>query len=116
MRNYKKNQEIYDSDCVCVGSVPPDEIEADSEIGSGSGHGRRFRDHRAHRQTPQTRSSARLGCEGFLFIVTVFIKYGIFFFANVTILKNKAGYTATEVACGWAGAIFEATPLFRQEQ
>ena len=22
--------------------------------------------------------------------------------------KNKAGYAATEVACGWAGAIFEA--------
>ena len=22
---------------------------------------------------------------------------------------NKAGYTATEVACGWAGAIFEVT-------
>ena len=22
-------------------------------------------------------------------------------------LKNRAGYTATEVACGWAGAIFE---------
>ena len=29
---------------------------------------------------------------------------------------NKAGYTATEVACGWAGAIFEATPSFGQEQ
>ena len=29
---------------------------------------------------------------------------------------NKAGYTATQVACGWAGAIFEATPSFGQEQ
>ena len=29
---------------------------------------------------------------------------------------NKAGYTATEVACGWAGAIFKATPSFGQEQ
>ena len=29
---------------------------------------------------------------------------------------NKAGYTATPVACGWAGAIFEATPSFGQEQ
>ena len=29
-------------------------------------------------------------------------------------LKNKAGYTATPVACGWAGAIFEVT--FWQEQ
>ena len=28
---------------------------------------------------------------------------------------NKAGYTATEVACGWAGAIFEVTRPFRQE-
>ena len=29
---------------------------------------------------------------------------------------NKAGYTATQVACWWAGAIFEATPSFGQEQ
>ena len=29
---------------------------------------------------------------------------------------NKAGYTATEVACGWAGAIFEVTGAFGQEQ
>ena len=32
------------------------------------------------------------------------------------IKKNKARYTATEVACGWAGAIFEATRLFGQKQ
>ena len=31
-------------------------------------------------------------------------------------LKNKAGYTATEVACGWAGAIFEVTRPFGHEQ
>ena len=31
-------------------------------------------------------------------------------------IKNKAGYTATEVACGWAGAIFEVTRPFGQEQ
>ena len=30
--------------------------------------------------------------------------------------KNKAGYTATEVVCGWAGAIFGVTRLFGQEQ
>ena len=30
--------------------------------------------------------------------------------------KNKAGYTAAEVACGWAGAIFEVTRPFGQEQ
>ena len=30
--------------------------------------------------------------------------------------ENKAGYTATEVACGWAGAIFEVTRPFRQQQ
>ena len=30
--------------------------------------------------------------------------------------KNKAGYTATQVACGWAGAIFKASPSFGQEQ
>ena len=29
---------------------------------------------------------------------------------------NKAGYTATEVTCGWAGAIFEVTRSFGQEQ
>ena len=29
---------------------------------------------------------------------------------------NKAGYTATPVACRWAGAIFEVTRSFRQEQ
>ena len=28
---------------------------------------------------------------------------------------NKAGYTATEVACGWAGALFEVTRPFGQE-
>ena len=30
--------------------------------------------------------------------------------------KNKAGYTATPVASGWAGAIIEVTPSFGQEQ
>ena len=30
--------------------------------------------------------------------------------------KSKAGYKATEVACGWAGAIFEVTRPFGQEQ
>ena len=29
---------------------------------------------------------------------------------------NKAGFTAPEVACGWAGAIFEVTRPFGQEQ
>ena len=30
--------------------------------------------------------------------------------------RNKAGYTATEVACEWAGAIFDVTTSFEQEQ
>ena len=30
--------------------------------------------------------------------------------------RNKAGYTATPVACGWAGAVFEVSRVFRQEQ
>ena len=30
--------------------------------------------------------------------------------------KNKAGYTATPVACGWAGAVFEVRGAFGQEQ
>ena len=32
------------------------------------------------------------------------------------VIQNKAGYTATEVACGWAGAIFEVTRTFGQKQ
>ena len=31
------------------------------------------------------------------------------------VIKNKAGYTATKVACGWAGAVFEVTRPLRQE-
>ena len=34
---------------------------------------------------------------------------------SVSFRDNKVGYTATEVACGWAGAIFEVTRLFGQE-
>ena len=30
--------------------------------------------------------------------------------------RNKAGYTATLVACGWAGAIIEVTRSFGQGQ
>ena len=29
--------------------------------------------------------------------------------------SNKAGYTATLVACGWAGAVIELTKAFGQE-
>ena len=32
-----------------------------------------------------------------------------------SISKSKAGYTATKVACGWAGAILEVTRSFGQE-
>ena len=32
------------------------------------------------------------------------------------LLWNKAGYTATPVACGWAGAVMEVTRSFGQEQ
>ena len=35
---------------------------------------------------------------------------------HTRVKMNKAGYTATEVACGWAGAIFEVTRPFEQEQ
>ena len=31
-------------------------------------------------------------------------------------LSNRAGYVATQVACGWAGAIFEVTRPLGQEQ
>ena len=30
--------------------------------------------------------------------------------------RNKANYTATPVACGWAGAVIEVTRSFGQEQ
>ena len=30
--------------------------------------------------------------------------------------QNQAGYTATPVVCGWAGAVFEVTRSFGQEQ
>ena len=30
--------------------------------------------------------------------------------------ENKAGYTATPVACGWAGEVIEVTRSFGQEQ
>ena len=30
--------------------------------------------------------------------------------------RNKAGYTATPVACRWAGAKFEVSGAFAQEQ
>ena len=36
--------------------------------------------------------------------------------SGIQMNENKAGYTATEVACGWAGAIFEITRPFKQEQ
>ena len=36
-------------------------------------------------------------------------------FTGHTICLNKAGYTATEVVCGWPGAIFEVTRPFGQE-
>ena len=36
--------------------------------------------------------------------------------ALFNLTKNKAGYTATEVACGWAGAIFEVTGAYGQKQ
>ena len=34
----------------------------------------------------------------------------------VSVRRNKAGYTATEVACGWEEAKFEVTRSFGQEQ
>ena len=34
---------------------------------------------------------------------------------TLTHFVNKAGYTATPVACRWAGAIFEVTGAFGQE-
>ena len=39
-----------------------------------------------------------------------------FVISNHSLLKNKAGYTATPVACGWEGAIFEVSGTFGQAQ
>ena len=36
--------------------------------------------------------------------------------ADILFKKNKRGYMATPVACGWAGAIFEFTGPYGQEQ
>ena len=41
-------------------------------------------------------------------------KFGAF--KQVSASKNKAKYTATPVAGGWAGAVFEVTGLLGQEQ
>ena len=40
----------------------------------------------------------------------------IYLDGNALFHRNQAGYTATKVACGWAGAIFEVTRPFWQEQ
>ena len=38
------------------------------------------------------------------------------FFLESSFDENKAGYTATPVACGWAGAVIEVKASFGQEQ
>ena len=35
---------------------------------------------------------------------------------SLTLIGNKAGYTATSVVCWWAGAIIEVSGTFGQEQ
>ena len=35
---------------------------------------------------------------------------------DIELIQNKAGYTATPVACGWAGAIIVDSGTFGQEQ
>ena len=35
---------------------------------------------------------------------------------NGKVKENKAGYMATPVACGWAGAIIEVTRSFGQKK
>ena len=38
------------------------------------------------------------------------------FYKRPEVKINKAGYTVTEVACGWAGAVFEVTTPFGHDQ
>ena len=41
---------------------------------------------------------------------------GVAILSSLVVARNKAGYTATPVACGWAGAIIKVTISFGQEQ
>ena len=45
-------------------------------------------------------------------IVELNVRYKIVKILTLIAEKNKARYTATQVACRWAGAIFEVTPSF----
>ena len=40
----------------------------------------------------------------------------IFDFESVSLTLNKAGYTATLVACGWAGAVLEKVTLASRQE
>ena len=44
-------------------------------------------------------------------MISSYTQEHVFFYlhAQTNINTNKAGYTATPVACGWAGAVFEVT-------
>ena len=53
-----------------------------------------------------------------IFLIVALRKYltGGLTFDVPSATSNKAGYTATPVACGWAGAVIELTEAFGQEQ
>ena len=51
-------------------------------------------------------------CSKLMFLIV----FGFFVLILTTTKENKAGYTATPVACGWAGAIIEVSGAFGQEQ
>ena len=51
-----------------------------------------------------------------LLIRSLSVKVSLNYVISSRVIQNKAGYTATEVACGWAGAIFEVTRTFGQKQ
>ena len=44
-----------------------------------------------------------------------FVKHMVNLNKKTLMGMNKAGYTATPVACGWAGAIFEVSRPFGQD-
>ena len=51
-----------------------------------------------------------------ILIVAISISFARLLKKSDVLLKNKAGYTATPVACGWAGAVIEVTRSFGREQ
>ena len=64
----------------------------------------------------QERSDAKLQFHGADLSVMLLWNFIFLSFSFLFFTEKNAGYTATPVTCGWAGAIIEVTPSFGQEQ